>query len=35
MAPPFEWSAFHLGQRAELLAGWPQAAPRIHALTRN
>lgn len=35
MAPPFEWSAFNLGQRAELLAGWPHAAPRIRALTRG
>ncbi|MGH3548253.1 MAG: cupin domain-containing protein [Pseudonocardiaceae bacterium] len=34
MAPPFTWSAFHLGRRAELLTGWPDAAPRIHALTR-
>lgn len=34
MAPPFEWSAFHLGRRAELLEGWPDAAPMIHALTR-
>jgi len=35
MAPPFEWSAFRLGQRAELLAGWPLAATRIRALTRT
>ncbi len=35
MAPAFEWSAFRLGRRAELLAGWPQAAPWIHALTRT
>lgn len=35
MAPPFEWSAFHLGRRADLLAGWPHAASRIHALTRT
>lgn len=34
MAPPFQWSAFRLGRRAELLAGWPRAAPRIRALTR-
>jgi predicted cupin superfamily sugar epimerase len=34
MAPPFAWSAFRLGQRAELIAGWPQAAPRIRALAR-
>jgi len=35
MAPPFEWSAFRLGRRAELIAGWPHAAPRIRALTRT
>ncbi|MGH3916224.1 MAG: cupin domain-containing protein [Pseudonocardiaceae bacterium] len=35
MAPAFEWSAFRLGQRAELLSGWPQAAPRIRELTRD
>ncbi len=35
MAPPFRWSAFRLGGRAELLTGWPDAAPRIHALTRT
>jgi uncharacterized protein len=34
MAPPFAWSAFRLGRRAELLAGWPDAALRIRALTR-
>ena len=34
-APPFTWSAFRLGRRAELLTGWPDAAPRIHALTRT
>ncbi|MGH3768605.1 MAG: cupin domain-containing protein [Pseudonocardiaceae bacterium] len=34
MAPPFEWSGFHLGQRAELVAGWPLATPQIRALTR-
>lgn len=34
MAPPFAWSAFRLGRRAELIAGWPQAAARIRALTR-
>jgi hypothetical protein len=34
MAPAFEWSAFHLGRRAELAAGWPDAAPPICALTR-
>ncbi|MGH3772746.1 MAG: cupin domain-containing protein [Pseudonocardiaceae bacterium] len=35
MAPPFEWSAFRLGRRMELLASWPDAAPRIRALTRT
>jgi uncharacterized protein len=34
MAPAFEWSAFRLGRRAELVAGWPNVAPRIRALTR-
>jgi predicted cupin superfamily sugar epimerase len=34
MAPPFEWSAFHLGRRADLLAGWPDAASHIRILTR-
>lgn len=35
MAPPFEWSPFRLGQRAELIAGWPPAATQIRALTRT
>jgi predicted cupin superfamily sugar epimerase len=35
MAPAFEWSAFRLGRRAELLADWPQVAPQIRALTRT
>ena len=35
MAPPFEWSAFQLGVRAELLGGWPRAPPLIRALTRT
>lgn len=34
MAPPFEWSSLHLGRRAELIAGWPDAAAQIRALTR-
>lgn len=34
MAPPFKWPAFRLGQRAELIAGWPHAAVQVHALTR-
>ena len=33
-APAFEWSAFHLGRRAELVSGWTDAAARIRALTR-
>jgi hypothetical protein len=35
MAPPFEWSALRLGRRAELIAGWPDAAAQIRALTRT
>jgi predicted cupin superfamily sugar epimerase len=35
MAPPFEWSGLHLGRRAELIAGWPDAAEHIRALTRT
>jgi hypothetical protein len=35
MAPAFEWSALHLGRRTELVSGWPDATPRIHALTRD
>ncbi|MGQ0773249.1 MAG: cupin domain-containing protein [Pseudonocardiales bacterium] len=35
MAPPFEWSAFRLGRRADLLTGWPHAASRIRELTRT
>jgi uncharacterized protein len=34
MAPPFEWPALRLGRRDELIAGWPDAARRIRALTR-
>jgi predicted cupin superfamily sugar epimerase len=34
MAPPFEWPALRLGRRAELIAGWPDAAARIRGLTR-
>ncbi len=33
-APPFAWSGFRLGVRAELLERWPSARPRITALTR-
>lgn len=33
-APPFEWSAFQLGDRATLTAGYPDAAERITELTR-
>ncbi|MDQ4093199.1 MAG: cupin domain-containing protein [Actinomycetota bacterium] len=34
MAPAFQWSAFHLGRRTELVSGWPNAARQIRALTR-
>lgn len=34
MVPAFDWATFRLGRRAELLAGWPAAAPHICALTR-
>lgn len=33
-APPFVWSAFRLGECADLLARYPAAAGRIRALTR-
>jgi uncharacterized protein len=32
-APPFAWSGFRLGVRAELLERWPSARARITALT--
>ena len=35
MAPPFAWSGFRLGKRAELLHRWPSARARITALTRG
>jgi predicted cupin superfamily sugar epimerase len=35
MAPPFAWSGFRLGKRAELLDRWPSARARITALTRG
>jgi predicted cupin superfamily sugar epimerase len=35
MAPPFAWSGFRLGERAELLARWPSARARIMGLTRG
>lgn len=35
MAPPFAWSGFELGVRAELLDRWPSARDRITALTRR
>jgi len=35
MAPPFAWSGFRLGKRAELLDHWPSARARITALTRG
>ncbi len=34
MAPPYEQEMFHLGTRAELTAGWPDAAELIERLTR-
>lgn len=34
MAPPFAWSGFRLGRRADLIASWPQATPQISALIR-
>jgi len=33
-APPFEWSGFRLGERADLVRRWPSASERIAALTR-
>jgi hypothetical protein len=35
MAPPFDWSGFRLGERADLLRRWPTAHARITALTRH
>ena len=35
VAPPFAWSGFRLGERAELLDRWPSARARITALTRG
>ena len=35
MAPPFTWSGFGLGVRAELIDRWPSARARITALTRG
>lgn len=34
MAPPFRWEGFELGDRYRLLAAYPEAAERIHRLTR-
>lgn len=34
-APPFEWSRFRIGARAELVASHPGAADRIAELTRR
>lgn len=34
MAPPFDWTGFRLGDRAELTARFPGVAARIEALTR-
>jgi uncharacterized protein len=33
-APPFDWSAFRLGDRAELIGRYPAARDRIDELTR-
>ena len=33
-APPFDWDGFELGERSALVAGYPEAADRITALTR-
>lgn len=35
MAPPFEWTAFTVGDRSELVARYPAVAGRIAALTRG
>lgn len=35
MAPGFDPDDFTLGQRSELLAGWPEEGERIERLTRN
>jgi predicted cupin superfamily sugar epimerase len=35
MAPPFDWSGFHLGKRADLVGRWPSARDRITSLTRH
>jgi predicted cupin superfamily sugar epimerase len=35
VAPPFDWSGFRLGDRADLLRGWPSAGTRITDLTRG
>ena len=34
-APPFDWSGFRLGARADLTRRWPAAHARITALTRR
>ena len=34
VAPPFDWSAFRLGDRTELTAAYPSARARIARLTR-
>jgi uncharacterized protein len=35
MAPPFRWTGLRVGRRTKLLAGWPDAADEIRALTRT
>ncbi len=34
-APPFAWSGFRLGERADLVRRWSSASERITALTRH
>ena len=34
-APPFDWTGFRLGDRADLTSRWPEAAGRIAELTRG
>ncbi len=35
VAPPFDWSGLRLGDRADLLRGWPSASARITTFTRD
>lgn len=34
VSPPFEWDQIRMGERADLIAAYPDAAARIRALTR-